>query len=86
MFLTSPQYFSFIGISQTLPATAYIKLNDIWMVFTMTYPFAEVALLTTKEVKNFQLEDDIWNKLLQVLKLNTNVSKKGRTNPEGLKY
>ena len=36
-------------MSQTLPATAYIKMIDIWMIFTMLYPFAEIALVWTKD-------------------------------------
>ena len=40
---------SFIGISQSLPTTAYIKMNDIWMLFAMMYPFAEVTLYAAKE-------------------------------------
>ena len=37
--------FSFLGISQSLPSTSYIKLIDIWMIFTMIYPFAETVLV-----------------------------------------
>ena len=55
---------SFIGMSQTLPATAYIKMIDIWMIFTMLYPFAEIALVWTKDffkkravTKQGELED-----------------------------
>ena len=36
-------------MSQTLPATAYIKMIDIWMIFCMLYPFAEIALVWTKD-------------------------------------
>ena len=28
-------YFSFIGISQSIMATSYVKMIDIWMIFTM---------------------------------------------------
>ena len=41
--------FSFLGISQTLPATSYIKLIEIWMIFTMIYPFAETLLVCLKD-------------------------------------
>ena len=41
---------SFLGISQSLPSTSYIKLIDIWMIFTMIYPFAETALVCLKDV------------------------------------
>ena len=36
-------------MSQTLPATAYIKMIDIWMIFTMMYPFTEIALVCAKD-------------------------------------
>ena len=35
---------SFIGVSNSLPTTAYIKLIDVWMIMTMMYPFSVVAL------------------------------------------
>ena len=41
---------SFLGLSQSLPVTSYIKMIDIWMLFTMTIPFLEVVLHTTQEV------------------------------------
>ena len=40
---------SFLGISQSLPSTSYIKLIDIWMIFTMIYPFAETVLVCLKD-------------------------------------
>ena len=42
--------FSFTGISQTLPSTSYIKMIDVWMIFTMTFLFCEVSLHTAKEI------------------------------------
>ena len=42
--------FSFLGLSQSLPVTSYIKMIDIWMLFTMTIPFLEVVLHTANEV------------------------------------
>ena len=39
-----------MGLSQTLPATSYFKMIDIWMLFTMTVPFLEVMLHTANEV------------------------------------
>ena len=51
-------YFSFIGISQSILATSYVKWIDIWMIFTMIIPFLEASisnkqnkLLIMKEVK-----------------------------------
>ena len=35
---------SFMGISQSLPTTGYIKMIDIWMIFTMSYPFVVITL------------------------------------------
>ena len=37
-------YCSFLGLSHTLPVTSYIKMLDIWMIFAMIVPFAEVAM------------------------------------------
>ena len=39
-----------MGLSQSLPVTSYIKMIDIWMLFTMTIPFLEVVLHTAHEV------------------------------------
>ena len=44
--------FSFLGLTQSLPVTSYIKMIDIWMLFTMTVPFLEVVLHTKNEVFN----------------------------------
>ena len=43
---------SFLGLTQCLPVTSYIKMIDIWMLFTMTVPFLEVVLHTKNEVFN----------------------------------
>ena len=42
--------FSFIGINQTLPSTSYIKMIDIWMVFTMICPFSEIVLAWLNDI------------------------------------
>ena len=39
-----------MGLSESLPVTSYIKMIDIWMLFTMTIPFLEVVMHTTNEV------------------------------------
>ena len=39
----------FLSISTNLPPTAYIKMIDVWMIFTMLYPFAEIVLVWTKD-------------------------------------
>ena len=36
-----------MGLSQTLVATSYFKMIDIWMLFTMIVPFFEVIYHTT---------------------------------------
>ena len=48
MFFT---FLSFIGVSKSLPTTAYIKMIDIWMIFTMFYPFCMVTLYSVVELK-----------------------------------
>ena len=40
---------SFIGISSSLPTTSYVKMIDVWMIFTMVVPLLEVAVHTYKE-------------------------------------
>ncbi len=39
----------FISVMQMLPATAYIKMIDVWLIFGQLVPFAEVVLLTAME-------------------------------------
>ena len=48
IYLTNP-LFSFLGISQSLPSTSYIKLIEIWMLFAMIYPSAEILLVCLKD-------------------------------------
>ena len=36
-------HFSFIGISQSILATSYVKWIDVWMIFTMVVPFLEAS-------------------------------------------
>ena len=40
-----------MGISQSLPATGYIKMVDVWMIFTMSYPFFVIILHCLQEVR-----------------------------------
>ena len=47
--LTILMLLSFLGISQSLPSTSYIKLIEIWMIFTMIYPFAETLMVCFKD-------------------------------------
>ena len=45
----------FMTVMQMLPATAYIKMIDVFLIFGQLYPFAEVVLLTIME---YQREGD----------------------------
>ena len=48
-----------MGISSTLPSTGYIKMIDIWMIFTMTYPFFIIIIHSLKEVVRTRILDYI---------------------------
>ena len=39
----------FKNVTQMLPATAYVKMIDIFLIFGQLYPFSEVVLLTIME-------------------------------------
>ena len=39
----------FIGVMQTLPTTAYVKMIDVWLIGCQLIPFLEVVLLTLSE-------------------------------------
>ena len=39
-----------MGISESLPMTGYIKMIDIWMIFTISYPFMVITLHCFKDV------------------------------------
>ena len=39
----------FISVMQMLPATAYVKMVDVWLIFGQLVPFIEVVLLTAME-------------------------------------
>jgi len=39
----------FISVMQMLPATAYVKMVDVWLIFGQLVPFVEVVLLTAME-------------------------------------
>ena len=41
----------FMTVMQILPATVYVKMIDIFLIFGQLYPFAEVVLLTMMEYK-----------------------------------
>ena len=55
----------FISVMQMLPATAYVKMVDIWLIFGQLVPFLEVVLLTAMEyirVGNGSGEGDLTDK------------------------
>ena len=65
-----------MGISSMLPTTGYIKMIDIWMIFTMAYPFLIISLHCIKEVcwnflfvkkKSYLLLPCIWRPSLKYL-------------------
>ena len=39
-----------MGIAQSLPRTGTVKMVDIWMIFTMSYPFLVIAFNCALEV------------------------------------
>ena len=41
----------FMTVMQMLPATAYIKMIDVFLIFGQLYPFCEVVLLTMMEYR-----------------------------------
>ena len=42
---------SYMGISNSLPVTGYIKMVDVWMIAIMSYPFLIIVLQCSLEVK-----------------------------------
>ena len=49
----------FISVSSSLPKTAYIKMIDYWLIFTLLLPFIEVLLHTYMESLNDDEERQI---------------------------
>ena len=60
--------FSFLGVSRSLPATAYIKMLDIWMIFCTLYPFLIVLFFALSEFLAEKKDDvqSIPNSFLQM--------------------
>jgi hypothetical protein len=40
----------FISVSDSQPRTAYVKMMDIWLIFSLLIPFAEVILQTIMDM------------------------------------
>ena len=38
----------FISVSNSLPTTSYVKMVDLWLIFTLLLPFTEVLIQTYK--------------------------------------
>ena len=58
---------SFIGISQTLLTTSYVKMIDIWMIYTMMVPFLEVVFISYKQIsKTDQVTNEIRGKYMKI--------------------
>ena len=47
-----------LSVMAKLPATSYVRMVDIWLIFTQLYPFLEVVLYTIIELYN---EEEITN-------------------------
>ena len=43
---------SIFSVMAKLPATSYVRMVDIWLIFTQLYPFLEVVLYTIIELYN----------------------------------
>ena len=41
----------FINVSMSLPKTSYVKMVDVWLLFTLLIPFLEVSALNTSVIK-----------------------------------
>ena len=50
--------FNVISVMGKLPATSYVRLVDIWLIFVQLYPFIEVVLFTIIEM---HIEEEITN-------------------------
>ena len=40
----------FIGVSNSLPKTAYIKMIEIYLIFSLFIPFCEVLVITALDL------------------------------------
>ena len=73
----------FMTVMQMLPATAYIKMIDIFLIFGQLYPFCEVVLLTMMEYRregDGSGEEEPSSDLEE--KVSTNVVENPTTGPE----
>ena len=49
--------FSHIGIASSLPTTAYVKMIDVFMIFTMTVPLLEIVGHTYAEHLRLEISE-----------------------------
>ena len=49
----------FISVSSSLPPTAYVKMIDVWLIFSQLIPFSEVLLHTFMDCMRNEHERDI---------------------------
>ncbi|XP_023332771.1 glutamate-gated chloride channel subunit beta [Eurytemora carolleeae] len=61
----------FISVSDTLPPTAYVKLIDIWLIFSQVIPFFEVLLHTFIDSKRKDGQDREINHHGKMIKVGT---------------
>ena len=45
-----------MGISQSLPESVNVKMVDVWMIFTISYPFFVIACHSAHEVANLSIK------------------------------
>ena len=76
-----------MGISNSLPVTGYIKMVDIWMITTMTYPFSVIVLQCALEVliNNKIDKNGNFHSSIQILKDNC-ISGSNKMNNKGRNY
>ena len=46
----------FISVMEKLPPTSYVRMIDIWLIFSQLIPFLEVCILTFKEHIRYDTE------------------------------
>ena len=64
-----------MAISDSLPMTGYIKMIDIWMIFTMSYPFLVISLHCLQQVKLESSPEDLDCELFKGSKRERNYEK-----------
>lgn len=74
-----------MGISSSLPQTAAVKMIDIWMIFTMMYPFTGVMLQSYLQVTRGTSFDFHKNVIIIPFSISTNQTTRQLSNLEGPK-